>query len=422
MAHPRGQKLRPAERERLRKMAASGVYRTGVELALAAGVSKGTGEKFLRDVRDAAAEGAPAVEPPSPEERSTRDRRLVQLEDENRDLKAKLRDTHRDSLSTEAVLEVLGVMASSTAEPPDWLRRVPVRGDGPTPEVPVTIWSDWHYGEVVSAAETSGVNEFNIEIAERRIRRLTDATIDICNNHGPGKYPGIVVNLLGDFVSGGLHPELAKTDEEGVIPSSLRVRDVLITALTRMADNFGHVYAPCAAGNHGRATPRPEFKRYYAQNFDWLIYQLLARHFANDDRVKIDVRPSNEIHYRVFGQRFLAMHGDMLGVKGGDGIIGAIGPIMRGEIKTRGQATSIGLDYDILLMGHWHQSLWLPRAIVNNALKGFDEYAKNALRASPSEPSQALFFVHPSRGITSRWDVRVGEPKAPAREWVTWAT
>ncbi|OYX81959.1 MAG: hypothetical protein B7Y84_20190, partial [Azorhizobium sp. 32-67-21] len=111
------------------------------------------------------------------------------------------------------------------------------------------------------------------------------------------------------------------------------------------------------------------------------------------------------MRYRIFSQRYLALHGDMLGVKGGDGIIGAIGPIMRGEVKTRGQAASSGRDYDVLLMGHWHQELWLPRAIVANSLKGFDEFAKNALRAPPSEPSQPLWFVHPRRGITSRWSV-----------------
>jgi hypothetical protein len=45
----------------------------------------------------------------------------------------------------------------------------------------------------------------------------------------------------------------------------------------------------------------------------------------------------------------------MLGVKGGDGIIGAIGPIMRGEIKKSGQSAALGLEYDINIMGHWHQ-------------------------------------------------------------------
>lgn len=348
------------------------------------------------------------------------DRKIVRLQDEVNDLRAKLREAQRGHLADEVILAALGAMGAAPEAPPDWLVRIPAATANKKPEVPVTIWSDWHIPEVVRPEEVGGVNEYNIDIAERRVRRLFDATVDICANHGPKNYPGIVVNLLGDFVSGGLHPELAKTDEEEVIPAALRCRDLLITGLERMATIFGRVYVPCAAGNHGRGTPKPEFKRYVYKNFDWLIYQLLRRHFANDPRVTIDIRASNEVHYRVYGQRYLAMHGDMLGVKGGDGIIGAIGPIMRGEVKTRGQATSIGNDYDILLIGHWHQQLWLPRAIVANTLKGFDEFAKNALRASPSEPSQPLWFVHPDRGITSRWDVKVEDRSPVTAEWVSW--
>jgi hypothetical protein len=97
----------------------------------------------------------------------------------------------------------------------------------------------------------------------------------------------------------------------------------------------------------------------------------------------------------------------MLGVRGGDGIIGSIGPIMRGEIKTRGAAPA---DYDILLIGHWHQPLWLPRVFVSNTLKGYDEFAKNALKAPPTTPSQHMFYVHPTYGITSRYEVYADQP------------
>src|SRR5260370_4938782 len=98
---------------------------------------------------------------------------------------------------------------------------------------------------------------------------------------------------------------------------------------------------------------------------------------------RVDIRPSNDVHYRVYGLRFLLNHGDMLGVKGGDGIIGAIVPIMRGEIKKSGQSAALGLEYDINIMGHWHQELMLPRAIVCNTLKGFDE-----LRGCSCAPSR----------------------------------
>lgn len=348
------------------------------------------------------------------------ERQAVQARDEIARLKTALRDAHRQAIDDDAILAVLGMVARAAEQPPQWLARVPAGGAKPSQEVPVTIWSDWHVGEVVSRAEVGGFNEYSIAIAEARVRRLLDNTINVCRDHGPGNYPGIVVNLLGDFVSGGLHPELAKSDEEEVIPSVLRCRDLLIACIARMADAFGRVYVPCAAGNHGRYGPKPEFKRYVYKNFDWLIYQLLVRHFADDDRVTIHVPPTNEVRYNVFGHRYLAMHGDMLGVKGGDGIIGSIGPIVRGEVKARGQSSTISGDYDMLLIGHWHQEFWLPRAIVANSLKGFDEYAKNALRAPPSEPSQPLWFVHPSRGITSRWSIKVENERAPATEWVTW--
>jgi hypothetical protein len=200
----------------------------------------------------------------------------------------------------------------------------------------------------------------------------------------------------------------------------LRCVELLSWALGEMLAAFGAVYVPCASGNHGRATQKPEFKRYVWKNFDWLIYQVLARHFANEPRITFDIPDTNEVHYRVFGQRYLAMHGDMLGVKGGDGIIGSLGPIARGETKVGKQASALGLDYDVLVIGHWHQMLWLPRVIVSGTLKGWDEYAKNALRAPPAPPCQPLWFVHPRRGITSRWEIQVEEPRAgQGEDWVS---
>ncbi|TPI86376.1 hypothetical protein [Mesorhizobium sp. B2-8-9] len=345
---------------------------------------------------------------PTPQERST----IQGLRDEIARLKSELRAAYRAGAEEDAILNLIGIISKAAVSPPTWLNEIRAKNGKSHPEVPIANWGDWHWGEVIRPGAVNGFNEFNREIARERVRRLVANTIDLCRNHGPGNYPGIVVNLIGDFISGGLHPELAKSDELARIPAALEVRDVLVWALEQIADEFGSVFVPCVSGNHGRDTPKPEYKGYLHHNFDWLIYQLLRRHFENDKRLTFLIEPSNEAYYSVFGLRTLLVHGDMLGVKGGDGIIGSIGPIMRGEIKTRGQASSLGRPFDILIMGHWHQELWLPRAIVNNALKGFDEYAKDSLRAVPSEPSQSLFFVHQKGMITSRWSVRVDELKA----------
>jgi hypothetical protein len=354
---------------------------------------------------------------------TSKDQRIIYLEDQLRHARRSLRSAHRNAINDNAIREILGTLRMAPCKPPSWLLKAHKHRGGATPEVPMTSWADWHASEVVKRKALNGVNEYNIAIMDERVKRLVSRTIDLCKEYGPGSYPGIVINLVGDFVSGGLHPELLKTDELDVMPAALHVRDTLVWGLQKMADEFGQVYAPAAAGNHGRDTPKPEYKSYVYKNWDWLIYEMVKRALADrgDDRIKIDVRESNEVHYRVWDKRFLLMHGDMLGVKGGDGIIGAIGPIMRGEVKTRGYADSAGMAYDHLEIGHWHQELWLPRCTVANTLKGYCEYAKNALRAPISEPSQPLKFIHPHYGITSRWNIRVNAKETPVRasEWVS---
>lgn len=60
--------------------------------------------------------------------------------------------------------------------------------------------------------------------------------------------------------------------------------------------------------------------------------------------------------------------------------------------------------------------------IVSNCLKGYDEYAQLSLRAPISKPSQPLWFHHPRRGVTSRWEIQADEPSARApAEWVSWS-
>lgn len=392
------------------------------EAAKAIGIARQSMPTNMASWRKRAAEigtAAPAAD--SEPEATPKERSAIQaLRDEIAKLKSELKASYRASAEEDAILGLIGTIAAAPTSPPSWLVNIAPKGSRKRPlEVPVANWGDWHWGEVIRPGAVNGFNAFNREIARQRVQRLVEHTIDLCRNHGPGNYPGIIINLIGDFISGGLHPELAKSDELARIPAALEVRDVLAWALERMADEFGAVFVPCVSGNHGRDTLKPEYKGYLHHNFDWLIYQLLQRHFADDKRITFLIEPSNEAYYSIFGLRTMVMHGDMLGVKGGDGIIGAIGPIMRGEIKTRGQSSSLGRPFDILIIGHWHQELWLPRAIVNNALKGFDEYAKDSLRAVPSEPSQSLFFVHQKGMITSRWSVRVDELKA--RESHGWA-
>lgn len=81
------------------------------------------------------------------------------------------------------------------------------------------------------------------------------------------------------------------------------------------------------------------------------------------------------------------------------------------------------MDFDTLMLGHFHQYLPMPRIIGNGSLIGFNEYAKDRLRAVPERPQQALCFVHPDNGIVSQMAVYADQrDTAEVHDWVRWAT
>lgn len=177
----------------------------------------------------------------------------------------------------------------------------------------------------------------------------------------------------------------------------------------------------CVTGNHGRTTHKIRAKGRAFTSFDWLAYAMLQLVFEKDRRVQFMVPDGPDASFSVYGTRYLLTHGDQF--RGGDGMIGALGPIIRGDHRKRGRNGQVGAEYDVLLIGHWHQLIQLQRIIVNGSLKGYDEYAYS--NNFPFErPRQALWITHPEHGITFSMPVNVDAPAdepspAPSR-WVAW--
>ena len=339
------------------------------------------------------------------------------------DLRKTLAQIRTENDTAEAIRETIWELAAHNPEPPEWISgrggKVGMRG------CPITVWSDVHYGEQVFEDQTNGVNKFNSAIAKKRLLRLYDTTVDLSFHHmGRAKteYPGIIVCMGGDMIGGDIHEELMATNDRTPHQSVNDLTDLLAAGIEKMATAFGRVYVPCVVGNHGRSTRKPRMKNRVFTNYDWSIYCNLARHFKKEKHIRIDVPNGADAHFNSYGTRYMLTHGDSLGVKGGDGIIGAIGPIMRGSIKLGRQTHQIGMDFDHLIMCHWHQMLWLPGVTVNNSVKGYDEYVALSLRAPASTPSQALWFSHPEWGTTAQWQILLeGRKQAEqSRQWVSW--
>lgn len=283
---------------------------------------------------------------------------------EVRALRSRLARAESDGLTDEWVKAKLGSLAADCAKtpPPVWLVREPRRGG--TVSVPTLFASDWHWGEVVDPAEINGVNAFNLEIAHQRARTMVERAVSLLRKNVAGAhYPGIVFALGGDMVSGDIHDELSQTNDVPMLPIVLDLVSVLAWAIKALADEFGAVFLPCVAGNHGRMTRKPRAKQRAHTNFDWLTYQLLASRFAGDKRVSFLIPDGPDASWRVFGVRYCLTHGDQF--RGGDGMIGALGPVARGDKRKRSRNGQIDMGYDVLLMGHWHQLLQTGRFVVN---------------------------------------------------------
>lgn len=309
-----------------------------------------------------------------------------------------------------------------TAPIPNWVLKPP--SDHGRVIVPCTMWSDWQYGEVVDREDIGGINEYNRDIADARVQHLDAKITSMCFDHMKDpQYPGIVVNLGGDMISGGIHPELADTDDATPVEAVSRLYGVIRRALLNLADRFKRVFVVCVVGNHGRTTVKPRYKRPLAYSYEWLLYRFLAESFREDKRFVFYVSGEVDAYYKVFNHRYRLTHGDNLGVRGGDGIIGALGPITRGAIKVRNSEAPLGRDHDTLIMGHWHQYIPLRHLIVNGSLVGYSEYARLALRATPEPACQALWFTHPAYGVIWQNPIFVGEPRTVMTdEWVSWRT
>lgn len=332
-------------------------------------------------------------------------------------LEGELKDAHSQVGMQAAIREVLGIHGLADHETaPAWTYQPPAVKE--SPGVPVLFLSDLHWGEVVYRAQVNGVNEFDLKIAHQRLRHTVETAIRLTKIlDAEMRYPGIVVPLGGDMISGDIHDELVATNELPSIPAVLDLAEHLESAIGLLADTYGKVFLPCVSGNHGRNTRKTWAKNRNATSFDWMLYQILRKAFSKDKRVQFFVPAGSDALFKVYGVRYLLTHGDQF--KAGDSIIGPIGPLARGRQKKLARDQAVGRDFDVMLAGHWHTYIHMTNMIINGSLKGLDEYAA-AGNFSFEEPQQALWIVHPKYGCTFRMPVQCDPPGKPRKtEWVS---
>lgn len=275
--------------------------------------------------------------------------------------------------------------------------------------------SDLHCGEVVRPEEIGGLNEYTPEIFKRRLRRMISASVQILPRWAADcDLKGVVLALNGDLISGDIHDELRRTNALTSHEQVALVTDELAGAIEILADKYGAVMVTVTPGNHGRTTEKTHAKRMAALSYDTMIGNILARSFASDERVTVNVSAGADLLFPIFGWPVLQTHGDSMGTGGGQGFAGPELPIVRGgkKIKLAGFAT--GEQYAVILTAHYHTSSNPGTILANGSIIGFNEYAVR-IRAQPEPPMQWLALIHEKWGLRERVPVVLENPRPPER-------
>jgi hypothetical protein len=250
----------------------------------------------------------------------------------------------------------------------------------------VIVLSDWHVEETVDPSTINGLNEFNLEIAEQRIKKVFENAVMLIEGaRHTSCIKDLVVAVLGDMITGYIHEELQETNSLSPTEASLFVQDHLVGGLEFLKKHSGcrSITVPAVSGNHGRTTKKNRSgSTEYRNSYEWLLYKQMERFYRSDPKIKWKVENGKHNWLDIQGHDVRFSHGHAFQYNGGVG--GAFVPIRRKIGKWNETRKA---DWDAF--GHLHTHIKDESWCMNNCLIGYGAYALD-IGAKCTRPSQTL--------------------------------
>ena len=180
--------------------------------------------------------------------------------------------------------------------------------------------NDWHAESCVKRESVDGVNEFNLQVADRRIKRTWQKALwllDFVRNISNVRE--LVVWLGGDLINGAIHEELQEQNFLGPTEAVLYVQDHIASGLELLLreSRVDHVTVVTAYGNHGRTIPKRRIAMGYRHSWEWLSYSNLASYYRKRPKVTFKVEQGYHNWLDVQGHPICFHHGDAIRYAGG---------------------------------------------------------------------------------------------------------
>lgn len=258
----------------------------------------------------------------------------------------------------------------------------------------VALFSDAHIEETVEPASVLGKNEYNVVIAEERIKNyFTNLATCIKKDH----VEELIFASLGDTISGYIHDELAQTN--GLTPSeaTIKAQSLIYCGLDFLCKNtkLNSIKFIGIVGNHSRTTKKIQHSNGYKLSFEWIMYQNIKT-MCEITGLPVEFNiPESEMAIADMpdGKRFVFVHGYQI-KSAGSGTVCGIYPALN-RLAMKWDRT---FNQDKIYLGHFHSCVSIPNATVNGSIIGFNSFAlSNGF--TYEEPAQMYEVYDSERGL-----------------------
>ena len=268
-----------------------------------------------------------------------------------------------------------------------------IRSAGKSSSTPIICLNDWHVEEQIDPNVINGMNEYNPDIAKERISRALTKAIEFVERwRHMTKIDDIVIWFGGDLINGFIHEEFVESNFMSPTEALLWVQDQAYSAIRMIQRELKPktITVLCNWGNHGRTTRKPRTETAYANSYEWLGYQNLARSFSDDSTVTFKIAKGYHLYAEIEGWRVRFHHGDGFNYR--DGVGGITIPVNKAIARW-----NTGLEADFDFFGHWHQHQVNWRWVCCGASVGFNEFAVR-IRAAYQPPTQTIALMNKRTG------------------------
>lgn len=256
----------------------------------------------------------------------------------------------------------------------------------------VLLCSDWHIGERVDPEQVGGRNEYNPDIASKRVDGLIRGAKWMLESLRSGdrgygwSLDHVVLWLGGDIMTGFLHEDQRESNYLTPTQEVLLAQELCIRLIDEFLAHPGvaRLTIVTSFGNHGRTTPERRVATAWKMSYEYMLYKLLERHYRREARIDWHVSVDEFCRVDVLNTRLRFNHGDTF--RYADGVGGLTIPARKWLAKLDKTEPA-----DVTCVGHWHQYLDIGDLVVNGCLIGWGAYAQRVAPYTP--PSQVCFLV-----------------------------